>query len=88
MPETLRHNFAVWPLKLSGNNGAIAASKTATHVYYCLRCRWKFAVRGRLVAALDEADRPLSGSESLRRVATFANGPCPSLLSTAAPFQR
>jgi hypothetical protein len=47
------------------------------HRYYCVRCRWLFLVdRHGGVIALDDLSLPLPINEGVRRVRTFAYGPC------------
>jgi hypothetical protein len=49
-------------------------------MYRCLRCKWAFMVnderRGSLRCATDRAGE-LTREEAVRRIGTFAEGPCP-----------
>jgi hypothetical protein len=78
----MRHNFAVWPLRTNGGG------ECRTEVYHCVRCGWRFAVRGRLLAALDEHNHALAGAEGLERIASFAEGPCPAFPGESAKADR
>lgn len=52
------------------------------HVYVCLRCKWSFIVndgRRGVTTAVDRDLNPIASAEASQRLATFANGPCPSL---------
>ena len=76
-----RHQFVIGPLC----ERAIFQRKA--RLYYCIRCKWSFLVCGGRVAVLDEDGNPLGGDESLRKFATFEEGPCPVLeafVSTAS----
>jgi hypothetical protein len=69
----MRHNFAIWSL----DNDAPCGRRL--HLYYCLRCKWSFAVddhRGS-VTPLDLNGYPVQGVEAADRLATFSLGPCP-----------
>ena len=69
-----RHNFAVQDLGQSGLLGP------HTYRYFCVTCRWMFLVVNRRgdTVALDESGQPLPEPENRRRVASFAEGPCPA----------
>src|SRR5260221_2261162 len=73
----LRHSFAIKVLgKLPG------LFQPQRYAYYCVRCKWSFVVndgkRG-VITALDASGEALNGLEAVKRVSTFADGPCPSL---------
>lgn len=70
----LKHTFVVKPLKRRG------VFKPRTHAYLCLRCRYAFLVSERrgLIVAVDRKAQPLPDPENSRRLATFAQGPCPA----------
>ena len=72
-PAEMRHSFAIWSLDKE------AASGRRLHLYYCLRCKWSFAVDDRRgsVAPLDLNGNPIQGAEAAERLATFGLGPCP-----------
>lgn len=70
----LRHSFAIKALEKRG------VFKPTPYVYICLRCRYIFLVnegRGSIVA-LDRRAQPIPEPENSRRLATFAQGPCPA----------
>jgi hypothetical protein len=69
--QPLRHLFAIENLP-NGKHGY-------DYRYYCVRCHWLFQVDRRGgVMALDGLNHPLPSSEGVRRVRTFAYGPCGS----------
>jgi len=76
--RSLQHQFVIGPL-VSGN-----PFDRASQLYYCLRCRWHFAVSGRHIAALDEDRALLSSAEARARLGSFDHGPCPGLHALAA----
>ena len=68
----MRHSFAIWSLHEE------TASGRRLHLYYCLRCKWSFAVddhRGS-VTPLDLNGYPVQGVEAADRLAKFSLGPC------------
>jgi len=71
----LKHNFAIWVM-----GRRPGWFKPQRYMYRCLRCKWSFVVnderRGSLRMAADKAGE-LTREEELRRIATFADGPCP-----------
>ena len=84
---TMRHLFAIKVLeKLPG------LFKPRRYFYHCARCKWSFIVndgRRGAITAVDDNGVALDRNESVRRVATFAAGPCPSLnVLSAAPPRR
>src|SRR5437870_2888927 len=82
----LHHTFSIW---LLGRRPGFFQPQR--YVYRCIRCKWAFLVneprRGR-VLALDEHDARLEGGEAERRLATFADGPCPALNQVAAALEQ
>jgi hypothetical protein len=70
----MRHNFAIWALRKD------AAPGRPLHLYYCLRCKWAFAVDDRRghVIPLDQSGEPIQETEAAQRLATFGQGPCPA----------
>lgn len=71
----MRHNFAVRALEKPG------LFKPQPYLYICVRCKHSFLVserRGSIVA-VDRAGQPLPEPDNSKRVATFAEGPCPGL---------
>jgi hypothetical protein len=74
---SLRHNFVIKSLgRLPG------LFQPHRHVYVCLQCKWSFLVndgRRGVITAVDHDLRPLATEDGERRLATFSNGPCPSL---------
>jgi hypothetical protein len=73
-PTEMRHDFAIWPLK-----EAIDFSRQR-HLYYCIRCKETFSVdhRSGSVTPLDARGDPILGTKAAKRLATFAQGPCPA----------
>ena len=74
IPNTLRHNFAIWVMGRKPG-----WFKPQRYMYRCLRCKWSFVInderRGSIRVA---ADTPgMTREEELRRIATFTDGPCP-----------
>ena len=90
--NAMRHNFAI---ELKGRAGRF---KPQRYHYFCIRCRWLFLVEGAAISALADSRKPLTEREGLRRIATFAAGPCPAAplddallerrVSTAAELRR
>jgi hypothetical protein len=77
----LRHTFLVKALKRRG------ILQPRPYVYLCLRCRSAFPInelRGSMVA-VDRKAQPIPDPENSRRLATFAQGPCPALKSPTPP---
>ncbi len=68
-----RHEFVIGPLCKR------KVFQQKARLYYCMRCKWSFLVCGSKVAVLDEDGSPLGDNESLRRLTTFEEGPCPVL---------
>jgi hypothetical protein len=72
--EVLRHHFAIWVM------GRPGWFKPQRYVYRCLQCKWAFIInderRGSVRVATDNAGE-LAREDELRRIATFADGPCP-----------
>jgi hypothetical protein len=75
-PET-KHIFAIKILdKLPG------LFKPHRYLYHCARCKWSFVVndgRSGAINPVDNDGNPLPDDESLKRIATFALGPCPAM---------
>ena len=73
-----RHNFAVKALAKSG------LFKPRPYIYICVRCRYTFMVNERRgsIVALDRNAKPVYEPENSRRLATFAQGPCPAFKSS------
>lgn len=74
----MRHHFVIGPLCDS------ELFRRKARLYYCVRCRWSFLVCGSKLVVLDQGGNPVAGDESLRRFATFAEGPCPVLEAFAS----
>ena len=70
----LRHNFVIKALEKPG------IFKRRPYVYICLRCRYTFLVNERRgsIVALDRKAKPITEPENSKRLATFAQGPCPA----------
>lgn len=70
----LRHSFVVKALKKPG------FFKPRSYIYICLSCKYAFLVNVRRdsIVALDRKARPIPEPENSRRLATFAEGPCPA----------
>ena len=72
-----KHIFAIKILdKLPG------LFKPHRYLYHCARCKWSFVVndgRSGVISPVDNDGNPLPYDESLKRIATFALGPCPAL---------
>jgi hypothetical protein len=72
--STLKHNFAIWVM-----GRRPGWFKPQRYMYRCLRCKWAFMInderRGSIRCAADKAGE-LTREEELRRIATFADGPC------------
>jgi hypothetical protein len=81
--EALGHSFAVKILdKLPGY------FQPHRYSFFCVRCRWSFLVnngRRGVITAIDEEGNPIAEPEAARRIATFAQGPCPSLKILSLP---
>jgi hypothetical protein len=77
----LRHNFAIKALQKP------RLFKPRPYVYICLRCKYTFLANERRgsIVALDRNAQPIPEPENSRRLATFAQGPCPAFKS---PTQR
>jgi hypothetical protein len=73
-PAEMRHNFAIWEAKQK------LPTRRTVHLYYCVRCKQAFSVddRSGAVTPLDLHGDPIQGSEAVRRLATFGDGPCPA----------
>ena len=80
----LRHTFLVKTLKKRG------IFKPRPNAYLCLRCRYAFLVNERhgLIVAVDRKAQPIPDPENSRRLATFAQGPCPALKSVTQRKRR
>ena len=78
-PKEMRHNFAIKALEKPG------LFKPRPYLYYCIRCKWTFRVNDRRgsVIAVDKAEQPVPAAENAKRIATFAEGPCPTLSQIA-----
>lgn len=74
---TTRHMFAIKVLdRLPG------LFKPNRYLYHCARCKWSFVVndgRRGLITAVDDDGKSLAHDEAIKRLATFALGPCPAL---------
>ena len=72
-PEEMKHNFSVQPVDIPfGSPRELLCS--------CVRCKWTFQVSpdtGSIIA-FNNVGQPLEGTEATRRIATFAEGPCPA----------
>jgi hypothetical protein len=77
MTTATKHIFAIKMLdQLPG------LFKPHRYLYHCARCKWSFVVndgRSGVISPLDGDGNRLPHDEALRRVATFALGPCPAL---------
>src|SRR5579862_5997472 len=72
--DEMKHRFALQPL----NDSAFGSPRE--FVCHCVRCKWTFRVspdRGSIVA-FNNVGEPLEGPEAEKRIATFAEGPCPA----------
>jgi hypothetical protein len=80
----LRHSFAIKALEKRG------IFKPRPYVYICLRCRYTFLVNERRgsIVALDRKAQPIPEPENSRRLATFAQGPCPSFKAATRHTRR
>lgn len=70
----MKHRFALQLVKES------ALGNPREYLCHCIRCKWTFQVspdRGSVVA-FNNIGEPLDGPEATKRVATFADGPCPA----------
>ena len=80
--NVLHHNFAIWVM-----GRRPGWFKPQRYMYRCLRCKWAFVVndegRGSVRVAADRGE--ISRDEELRRIATFADGPCPGYQSAPVP---
>jgi hypothetical protein len=77
--KTQRHDFWIQPL---GKQPGLF--RPQRYLYQCLRCSWAFMVNdaGRgIITALDSDSDQLHPEEALRRLRTFEQGPCPSLMA-------
>jgi hypothetical protein len=77
------HEFVIGPLC----DSHLCPGRKA-RLYYCIRCKERFFVSGTKVAVLGGDGSPLVDKESLRRLSTFGEGPCPVLeaFASAEPF--
>ena len=72
--EEMKHNFAVQPARES------AFGSPRELLCSCVRCKWTFQVSpdtGSIVA-FNNVGQPIEGHEADKRIATFAEGPCPA----------
>jgi hypothetical protein len=71
--EEMKHNFSVQPVDIPfGRPRELLCS--------CVRCKWTFQVSpdtGSIIA-FNNVGQPLEGAEATKRIATFAEGPCPA----------
>jgi hypothetical protein len=69
----MKHAFSVQPVDIPfGSPRELLCS--------CVRCKWTFQVSpdtGSIIA-FNNVGQPLEGSEATKRIATFAEGPCPA----------
>ena len=83
--NVLQHNFAIWVM--GRRPGWFRPQR---YLYRCLRCRWAFVInderRGSIRCAADRANE-LTHEEEVRRIATFADGPCPGVQEAAGNTQ-
>ena len=81
--NVLRHNFAIWVMGRKPG-----WFKPQRYMYRCLRCKWAFVVnddyRGSVRIAADRAGE-CTPEEEARRLATFADGPCPGYKPEQTP---
>lgn len=81
--NVLGHNFAIWVMGRKPG-----WFKPQRYMYRCLRCKWAFVVnddyRGSLRIAADRASE-CTPEEEARRLATFAEGPCPGYQAENTP---
>ncbi len=77
--KEMRHNFAIKALEKPG------FFKPRPYLYHCIRCKWTFRVNDRRgsVSAVDKSEHPLPSGENAKRIATFAEGPCPGFSGIA-----
>ena len=80
----LRHSFVVKALEKRG------MFTPRPYVYICLRCRYTFLVNERRgsIVALDRKAQPIAEPENSRRLATFAQGPCPAFKAATPRMRR
>ena len=70
----MKHTFALQPINETAFGGA------REFLCHCIRCKWTFQVnpdRGSIMA-FNNVGEPLEGPEATKRIATFAEGPCPA----------
>ena len=72
--EDMKHRFAVQPL----NESTLGSRRE--FLCHCIRCKWTFQVspESGWIVAFNNVAEPLAGAEATRRIATFAEGPCPA----------
>jgi len=79
--NVLRHNFAIWVM--GRRPGWFRPQR---YMYRCLRCKWAFVVnderRGSVRCAADRAGE-MTREDEIRRIGTFAEGPCPGYQEAA-----
>jgi hypothetical protein len=80
----LRHNFAV--LAMGRARGWFQPRR---YLYRCIRCKWSFVVVAGwqcVITPLPDDDKtPLFSNEVVRRLESFAKGPCPAICSGHSP---
>ena len=72
-----RHQFIIGPKRTN------PLLRGTARLYYCANCEWSFLVGDDKVLVLDGHGEPIVRDESERRYATFAEGPCPTLVNLA-----
>jgi hypothetical protein len=78
--HVLRHNYAIWVM-----GRRPGWFKPQRYMYRCLRCKWAFMVNDDHSGSLRVAgDEHVSSEETRRRLASFAEGPCPGYDTTSA----
>jgi hypothetical protein len=72
--EDMKHNFAVQRAEES------AFGSPREMICFCVRCKWTFQVSPDTgsILAFNNVGEPLEGREAEKRVASFAEGPCPA----------
>jgi len=77
--QEMKHNFSVEPVD------NIPFGSPRELLCSCVRCKWTFQVSpdtGSIIA-FNNVGQPLEGAEARKRIATFAQGPCPAFADFA-----
>jgi len=75
-PTEMKHSFAVQPVRSPRSKRGWQGE----FLCHCVRCKWTFQVNPESgsIIAFNNVNEPLAGDEALKRVASFAAGPCPA----------